>query len=95
MLPENAPKWLTAEMLQGLPLDSATCLGFELRAGASKLSRQALEELEHHFPRESGLAAKDRETRLAELDAAEAELDRARAELDLQRAALLSDQEND
>lgn len=94
-LPENAPRWLTSEMLERLPLDSATCLGFELRAGMTKLSRQALKELERHFPRESGLAAQGRQDRIAELDAAEAELDRARNEIDIRRAALRADGEND
>ncbi|MCR9161176.1 MAG: hypothetical protein ACE37F_13075 [Nannocystaceae bacterium] len=89
------PTWCSPEMLQGLPLDSATQLGKELRAGTAKLSPAALRELASRFPRESGLAAQDRETRLAELDQAEAELARAQRELDLKRAALLSDQEND
>ncbi len=95
MPPSNLPQWCSAEMLRALPLDSATCLGFEIRAGASRLSRQALKDLENHFPRQSGAAAKDRETRLAELDSAVVELDRARAELELQRAALRADAEND
>lgn len=95
LLPENAPKWLTADMLRGVYLDNATALGREVRSGMRRLSPAAIAELRASFPRESGLAAENRAQRLAQLDQADDELDRARNEIEITRAALRADAEKE